>query len=383
MNVLVHIRKQYLKPNGGAGAVCYYYNEEQIRRGASCLSFFDPKECDVSYKCKNNALYKKIENYKNAVRKRYFEPPVTGYDYSKYDIIHFHDTNSLYFAKNDLKDYKGIIVLQSHSPEPFALEQYAKMKWWQKILFPFSKMRFEKMDKFAFDRADYLIFPCQEAEEPYFKQLPYFEKIHKERPTCFKYVLTGIPPCTAKRKRKDVCNELNIPEDDFIITYVGRHNKIKGFDVLKSIARLILRNHSNIWFISAGKEEPIKRLNHSNWKEIGWTMDAHSYISASDVFILPNRETYFDIVMLEILSLGKIVVASDTGGNKFFKNQGCEGVFLFKTQEECVKIIETITTLSIEERGELGKKNREFFEKNLTVSSMYDNYISMLKSLKP
>lgn len=68
-------------------------------------------------------------------------------------------------------------------------------------------------------------------------------------------------------------------------------------------------------------------LKDSRWKEVGWTNDSQSIIAASDVFVLPNRETYFDIIMLEVLSCGKIVIASRTGGNKYFEKIGAKGVF--------------------------------------------------------
>lgn len=381
MKVLINVYEKYLLPKGGAGAVCYYYSEEQKNRGEHILEFLpNPQEVN---KPSNpiKKLFEAIKNYSIVFRKLYFSPKPTGKDYNKYDVVHFHDTNSLYYAMPDLKDFRGKVILQSHSPQPLAEEQYEKMSKILKLVFPFAKQMYERMDRLAFERADYLIFPCEEAEDPYLKSLDYFNALKQSRPNAFRYVLTGIPAAHAKRDRKQVCDELCIPHTDFIITYVGRHNEIKGFDQLKAIAFDLFAKNSNMWVISAGKEEPIKRLEHPQWKEIGWTTDAHSYIAAADVFILPNKETYFDIVMLEILSLGKIVVASATGGNKYFRTHNCEGVFLYESKEECISIINRIAGMSLEERETLGKKNKLFFEKYLTVSSMYDNYKSMLESL--
>ena len=39
MKVLIHVYEKYLQPKGGAGAVCYYYNEEQKKRGDDILDF--------------------------------------------------------------------------------------------------------------------------------------------------------------------------------------------------------------------------------------------------------------------------------------------------------------------------------------------------------
>lgn len=381
MKVLVHVNEKYLLPKGGAGAVCYYYNEEQKKRGENILDFLpNSPEPNHNYNIFQR-LIKKISSYFIVFRKLYLKPKPTGRNYDNYDIVHFHDTNSLYWALADLKNYKGKVLLQSHSPQPLAEEQYDSMDKKLKFLYPFAKSMYKKMDKIAFERADYLIFPCPEAEEPYQKSLSYFGRIHETRPSEFKYVLTGIPESKAKRNRQDVCDELNIPKSDFIISYVGRHNEIKGFDILKKIANELFSEFPNMWVVSAGKEEPIKRLEHAQWKEIGWTTDAHSYISASDVFVLPNRETYFDIVMLEVLSLGKIVVASRTGGNKFFENKKLKGVFLYDSIDDAIEIFKKIYAMSIDERKQLGQENFEFYKKHLTVSSMYNNYLQILNEV--
>ena len=71
---------------------------------------------------------------------------------------------------------------------------------------------------------------------------------------------------------------------------------------------------SNSW-----KRRTDEGLKTDHWIEVGWTNDPHSLIAASDVFVLPNHETYFDLILLEVLSLGVPVVMSRTGGNKFFE----------------------------------------------------------------
>lgn len=381
MKILIHMNEKFLQPKGGAGAVCYYYNEEQKKRGDDLLYFLPNLPGTTQKSNFFKTILIKFVNYLEVLRKLYFGPKSTGRNYDNYDIVHFHDTNSLYYALADLKEYRGKILLQSHSPQPLAEELYDSMNKKLRLLFPFAKYMYKRMDKMAFERADYIIFPCPEAEEPYKKSLSYFNKIHQNRPNAFKYLLTGIPASIARRSRQEVCNELNIPQSDFIITYVGRHNEIKGFDLLKLLADKLFSQYTNMWVISAGKEDPIKRLEHNNWKEIGWTTDAHSYISAADVFILPNRETYFDIVMLEVLSLGKIVVASRTGGNRFFENNNLKGVFLYDSIDDAVDIIKKIYSMSINERKLLGLDNYNYYNKNLTVSSMYDNYFQIINEL--
>ena len=296
-------------------------------------------------------------------------------------MVHFHSTLDMFKERENLQNYKGIIILSSHSPIPLGQEICSDIPSVVKEMVPHMRERYEQMDKFAFEKADYIIFPCPEAEEPYFNNWSYYKTFHINKPQSFKYVLTGITPSYAKRDRNSVLNNLNLPPDSFIISYVGRHNSVKGYDRLKEIGEKFLNCHTESYFVIAGTEGPINRLNHPNWIEVGWTNEPHSYIAASDVFVLPNKETYFDIVMIEILSLGKIVIASRTGGNKYFEKKGLKGVLLYDTVDEAVHLLEKVKNMSKEERSFLGSENYSFYQKYLTVNSMYDNYMNLLKQI--
>ena len=85
--------------------------------------------------------------------------------------------------------------------------------------------------------------------------------------------------------------------------------------------------------------------------------------------------------MLEILSLGKIVVATRTGGNKYFEKLNPKGIFLYNTIEEAKEILLKIKALSPEERKELGDDNARIFDNNFTDKIFYNNYVNLLKGL--
>lgn len=392
MKVLVYLEEEKLTPRGGPLGVGYYYYTEMKKRGDSSLDFLHierPLEevRNVEKKVFSylphflQEIYRNIRDIKKIRNLLYGKPPKSKVDFSKYDIVHFHQTVYMYLERENLKDYKGIVVLSSHSPVPYGQEQCLDVPRIITWGVPHMKEKYEEVDKYAFERADYIIFPCPEAEEPYYNNWPYYKTFHEVKPNAFNYVLTGITPASPKRDRKGVLEELGIKADNFIISYVGRHNTVKGYDKLKIIGQSFLEEHQDSYVIVAGRETPFKRLDHLRWIEIGWTTDPHSYIAASDVFVLPNKETYFDIVMIEILSLGKIVVASRTGGNKYFERMGVKGVFLYNTVEEAVSLLSNIKKMTVDERKELGKENYNFYQQNLTVSAMYDNYLTVLKKI--
>lgn len=394
MRTLVYLQKDKLAPKGGPLAVGYYYMQEQALRGENYFSFL-PEDADISTGLRDyvrkfmsfmpNPILRWQQNHSllRSIRNTLEGPGLPRHDmFEDFDIIHFHQTLDLYLERNNLENYKGKVILQSHSPIPLGQEMYADLPIIIKNKIPQIQNKYEIMDLYAFERADYIVFPCKEACEPYFLTWPKFNDIYRNKQNQFRYVLTGIPSCKAKRSREEVLKELSIPQDGFVISYVGRHNMVKGFDLLKEISSKYLEMEQSAWVISAGLEVPITRLVHPRWKEIGFTSDAHSYISASDVFILPNRMTYFDIVMMEVLSLGKIVIASRTGGNKYFEKKKVEGVLLYDDTDDAVRLLSMVRAMTPERRAELGLINRSFYEEELTVERMYNNYISFLEDIE-
>lgn len=388
MKVLFYMKKSSLAPKGGPAAIGYYYLNEKIKRSDDVINFI---ESDVkspqSVESKINrlpAILKSLVNDLTIIRSFYQllygkpKKPIVNLD--EYDIIHFHSTRNLFQIRDSLKDYKGIVVLTSHSPVPYALELIDKLPSKYRWMFPNLKRRLEYMDYYSFKRADYIMFPCPQAEEPYMSNWNKYSGIKDSKSKSYRYVLTGIPQAVAQRDRNDVLKELGIPQGSFIVNYVGRHNTLKGYDNLRIIGEKILSKHKDTWVVVAGIESPLKRYKHDRWHEIGWTNQPHSYINAADVFVLPNKETFFDIVMLEVLSLGTIVVASRTGGNKFF--EGCKGVFLYDSVDEAVCIIEQIKNMKPEDRELLKNSNKELYSEMFTVKHMYDQYLDMIKDLK-
>ena len=130
---------------------------------------------------------------------------------------------------DSLKEYKGKIILTSHTPKPYHLEiiqdiftdferKFYKNKW----------RDFEEIDEFAFNNANYIIFPCEEAEDPYLNNWENYDVIKKQNVNKYRYLLTEFKPCTPKTTRVEVLKKYKIPEDAFVVSYVGRHNETKG-----------------------------------------------------------------------------------------------------------------------------------------------------------
>lgn len=124
--------------------------------------------------------------------------------------------------------------------------------------------------------------------------------------------------------RKKVLNELNIPEDSFIIGMVGRITKQKSPETFIQIASKLKDKIENAYFILVGDgelkfeiEELVKKLNVNDRVRItGWTNQVSKYISIFDVGLLTSKWEGFGLVLAEYMAAQKPVVASDVGGIK-------------------------------------------------------------------
>lgn len=386
---LIYLYEKELAPKGGPVGYNYNLKCQLDKMGVDGISFIKTNKGDV-HELTNNInkirplwLKKTIQTIKRIAN--YYLLLFGGkgkavVDLDKYDIVHFHSVVSMYRCRGSLEHYKGQVVLTSHIPTKATKEIEMRLNTFEKVAFHWLYKNLGKMDVYAFNRADHIVFPCEGAEEPYLNNWPYYKDFKEKNKKKYHYLLTGINPCVAKTSKALIRDRYKIPKDAFIICFVGRHNLIKGYDQLKEIGEELLK-YQDVYVLIAGEEGPLYHLEHERWIEVGWTNDPHSIIAASDVFVLPNKETYFDLIMLEVLSLGKLIVASNTGGNKYFSNFNECGILLYNSKEEAVSLIKKIKDLTSEEREKLGEANRKMFGEYFTSEIFAKNYIKLINSL--
>lgn len=384
--ILIYKNKNELKPIGGPTGYLFNLHEALKKSNVEYINFLEQNDIN---KFRNKLKKKMPVNLKKALFHKYLFDLVhknkagAKEDFNEYGAIHFHSTIDLYKNRNNLLNFNGKVILTSHCPKPQHLEIIEDtLSDFEKKIYSTNKIKkLEKIDEYAFNRADYIFFPCEEAEEPYFNNWMKYKEIREKKMQSYRYITSGTVQRMPKRPKEEIYKSYSIPNDSFVISYVGRHNQTKGYDILKELGNEILSRYTNIVFIIAGVEEPLKGLNHERWIEVGWTNDPDSIIAASDMFILPNKETYFDLIMLEVLSLGKIVLASNTGGNKYFKKFESSGIYNFSTKEEAVSQIEEIINYSKQVREQLEKLNFEIYNSNFTTDVFLQKYLLLINEI--
>jgi glycosyltransferase involved in cell wall biosynthesis len=387
--VLIYLYKNRLAPVGGQYG--YNYNVYTVleKNGIKNIDFLETEKGNATSinqkvnKIQNKTLLKLVKILKSIVRnymRLYGRTHKAVVDLNNYDIVHFHNVSDMYSCKDSLEKYKGKVILTSHAPNRPSLSVFQMLSpFEQKYMKWFYKRMFD-MDVYAFNRADYIVFPCPEAEEPYYNNWDYYKEFKKSNSHKYIYIPTGINPCSPKVGKSEVRQRYGIPEEAFVFCYVGRHNEIKGYDTLKELGLELLKD-KNVYFLVAGKEEPIKGLVHGRWIEVGWTNDPHSIICASDVFILPNRETYFDLIMLELISLGAIVLCSHTGGNKFFEKYKPNGIIQYSTKQEAIVKAQELMKLTNDDKKKLQNYNVKMYKEYFTSEVFTSAYLEFLDKI--
>ena len=377
--VLIYMPINKLKPTGGPAGYLYNLNDA-LKKMETNIEFL-PEVKENRKKEKIKKIFPKIiKLFLRAIKlsKLLNKNNISNVDFNNYEVIHFHSTEDLYKCRKNLESYNGKVVLTSHSP--CALHVEFKNSIPEKFYKIFKEKidNLEKMDEYAFKRADFVIFPCKEAEEPYFNSWKKYSSIRDE--SKIRYLYTGINQCKAKISSDEYRKEHNYDKKDFIICYVGRHNEVKGYDNFLNIG-LEAIDKLKVKVIVAGKQEPLKGPQNNNWNEIGWTDDPHSIINSADVFVLPNKETYFDLIMLEVLSLGKIILTTYTGGNKTFDQFKNSGIFYYDDINDCLEKIRMLKNLDKKDKEKLERMNKEIFINNFNNEIFAKNYVKLIEEL--
>lgn len=319
-------------------------------------------------------IRRRLRNYITS-KQRIFYRILDKYDFK---TITTHSVEDTIFIRQYIKhrNLKTILLQMSHSPQPPSQEIYeyaiasgdveAKNKYEEA----------KKLEYDAFTAADMFIFPSPESVECYEKPLKYFNKLIKTRP--IQYVRTGCQPLKTDKKCTEIREQYGI-KTPFVITYIGRHNKIKGYDILQQIAKRVLKIRDDVTFLIGGRSQNIKPLNHPRWIELGQINPA-DVLAATDLFILPNRQTYFDLILLEVLSTGTPVIASKTGGNKtVYKDTSI--ITLYDDVQDCVEKIISFLDNPTCTKNSQSNKIKSAWQKNYSPQCFANNYFRMIKGV--
>ena len=135
-------------------------------------------------------------------------------------------------------------------------------------------------------------------------------------------------------------------------------------------------------FIWIGNQESVEHLGDipANCHFLGNMVNAGAYCAQADLFMLPSNYEGLPMVIIEAMSCGRPVVASDVGGVSEIVRNEINGYTLPNKAELFAQKIETILS-----NGELyqrmSRNSLEIFEKELTIDRMVEGYMGIYNSL--
>lgn len=383
MNDIGIFLNKELKDNAG-GPSGYLYN---LKIG------LDKFENNIKFFTINHTEEKKESNNKNSKQynpifldfrlaisyllKGFKTKKIINSDLYKMSCIHVHASEDLWALKAIL-GYKGKIIFTPHRPETLSNEVVTTQQLLNdtKYNFPILRRVCVFIEKYSYKNANAFIFPSQGAAIIY-EKFPGFSDYVRNKP--IRYVYTG----TRDVNKNALIDDYKHLKDDGKITfaYIGRHNYIKGYDLLVDAFPCIESNSAKI--VCAGSQSNIKPPKSKNWLELGYINNANSLMKAADCVIIPNRNTYFDLIIVEALSVGSLVITSKTGGNVDLAKE-TDGLLLFESAkvDSLNSAILRFLELSNSEKDKMRSNNRKLYEAKCSIDCFAKTYYEIVNEIK-
>lgn len=292
-----------------------------------------------------------------------------------FDVIKVHN---FFLKKPEISKPK--IILSAHSPESIGQEQYdykVSLGYDPSIALKIKK-EWQQIEELAFFLSDIWIFPSYEAMEPAREFVPNFQFMEQDKD--IRFVKTGVKSISDGEGRKKIRAKYSIPENAKVVGFLGRHNEIKGYDILKGAAGELLKTDSNLYFLLGGSVSEIPPLKNNRWIECG-RVDPKDFLDALDLFVLPNRKTYYDLIFLEVISRGIPILAANNGGN-ISLSKDIPSVLTFNCEiKSLVMEINNFFNIGHDERLRISKELKAAYLNDFDLQAFGERYINCIRSI--
>ncbi len=285
------------------------------------------------------------------------------------DILHSHDFRTLYYLKKFNIPKK---ILTIHSKGSFLNDlKYYTNTLSQKLLADYSQMENESINI-----ADVITFPSYAAKDFFINE----KKIQIDEDK-IEIIYNGVDLEFIKtvKPEENFKERYSIPADvDVLLVNIADHIKVKHVDlVLKVVKYLKTVYKMKAFLINVGNGPLTKSLGRlSNKLNISDRVrfigrlpysEVIKLLKVSDCLVSAADKVVFDLIILEALASGIIVIANESGGNKEAISNGFNGYLVkeFSVEEfgdiivKCDKII---------------KLNAIESAKKFDIKSMIENY---------
>lgn len=380
------------KGAGGPGVIknkkdiSFLYNGRTKRLFERCYKNkvnYNKELNDILWMDSKNIL-KAIENIKlSSINFSIDEEIAKFINLKKAKSFHLHSTRDFFKIKNflNLNNKNVPIIMTPHGPVP----AYIGMPIYVSPFLNEEQTKnycdtYKYFDETAFKYSDVIVVSSKEALNAYYELWDDFEDIIKNKDV--RTLPIGCEKIITSLSREEFRNSHKIPMDATVICYTGRHDSEKGYDNLIDAGLKILNENKNTYIVISGAQTLIKPPKHERWIELGYLDNLGDLLYAADVFVLGNKYTYYDLILLEVLSTGLPVIASYTGGN-ISVSKLTNGILTYSYgADNLYEKINEFLNLPMSKIQELRMSNLECYNKYFTLEKFANRYVKTLDEIE-
>ncbi len=201
--------------------------------------------------------------------------------------------------------------------------------------------------------------------------------------------LPSLDAAADRSTREALLDELLLPPDAFIAGYLGRLAKQKRVEDLIWAVETLRQIRPKLFLVIVGDGPERQRLENfardvgclDHVRFLGHREDGSRWLKLFDVFCLASSFEGMSNSLMEAMSIGKPVIASDIPANRELVVQ-CQTGFLPKLADT-VGFMQFLRQL-IDEKGlteELGRAGRERIQQYFGIKRMVDAYVEVYRNV--
>ena len=172
---------------------------------------------------------------------------------------------------------------------------------------------------------------------------------------------------------------LSLDPSQVYYLYLGRRAPIKGFDVVLESFQNAYRTDPSLRLLLVGRGEPVQS---PGVVDIGYSEDPASWLAACDYLVSANRQSYFDLSVMEALSLGTPMIIACTGGHRYFADAHSPGIVpLHAVEGEALTRSFLAHRTKRSENAQGSEGNRAIYRSHFSDSAYRDRLDCLLERL--